>query len=719
MKSSAISSAGTCSDPWALENAPHGCTISGDPLSFRGRKPMTTKITLDRLLRPTSIAVIGGGAWCENVIRECRKIGFDGDIWPVHPTKAEVSGVRAYGRVEDLPVAPDAAFVGVNRFATVEVIGALSQCGAGGAICFASGFQEAVEELSDGADVQAALLQAAGDMPILGPNCYGLINGLDHVALWPDHHGMVPVDRGVALVTQSSNIAINLTMQSRGLPLAYVVTAGNQAQTDMAQIGMALLDDPRVTALGLHIEGIRSVRRLEALAAKAHALGKPIVALKVGASDQAQTATVSHTASLAGSDAGARALLKRLGIGQVHGLSALLETLKLLHVTGPLASNRIASMSCSGGEACLIADTALSYDVVFPDLTGRQKTGLRAALGPKVALANPLDYHTYIWADRKAMAACFTAMMDDALGLGCVVLDFPRPDRCPAPEWDLVIDAVADAQVNTDRPIAILSSLPDTMPEAFAQAMIARGIVPLSGLTDALEAMAVASEIGQYRDAAPVLIPGPDGPTRLASEADAKAALQDHGVVVPLSRVASTPAEAAEIAATFTGPVAVKGLGLAHKSDVGAVHLGLTPDQVQDAAEQIQAHEFLVEEMVTCPSIELLVGVVRDPVHGFVLSLGAGGTLTEILDDATHLLLPVTSDGIKTALTRLRIFPRLEGYRGAPPADLQAIASTVLAVQDYVQARAHDVFEVEINPLLCTPTRAVAVDALIRIRETP
>ena len=469
-----------------------------------------------------------------------REIGFNGEIWPVHPTRSEVNGRKAYARIEDLPDAPDASFIGVNRHATVGIVAGLAQRGAGGAICFASGFREAVAELSDAADLQVDLLAAAGEMPILGPNCYGLINALDGAALWPDQHGAVRVETGVAIVTQSSNIAINLTMQKRGLPLAYVVTAGNQAQTDLAEIGAALLEDPRVTALGLHIEGIGDLRRFEAMADTARRLVKPIVALKIGASDQAQVATVSHTASMAGSDAGSRALLTRLGIGQVGSLSALLETLKLLHVTGPLASNRIASMSCSGGEASLMADTALGRDVVYPALSATQTTNLRAALGPKVALANPLDYHTYIWADRAAMTACFSAMMEPNLSLGVVVLDFPRTDRCTSDQWDIVIDAVAAAQTERGIPMAIVASLPETMPEEFATRIMARGIVALSGLPDALDAIAVAAR--HASKAAPLLLPGADGTTRVLSEAEAKEALAAFNLPIPASARATTPA---------------------------------------------------------------------------------------------------------------------------------------------------------------------------------
>ncbi|MEM6490272.1 MAG: CoA-binding protein, partial [Pseudomonadota bacterium] len=194
---------------------------------------------LDRLLRPQSIAVIGGGVWCANLVEQCRKIGFAGDLWPVHPRRDSIAGVPAFPSIEALPAAPDAAFIGINRDSTIQAVAALAARGAGGAVCFASGFRETEPHAGDGADRQAALLAAAGGMTLLGPNCYGLINYLDGVALWPDQHGGRRVERGVALVTQSSNIAINLTMQARGLPVAYVVTVGNQAQTGLSAIAAA------------------------------------------------------------------------------------------------------------------------------------------------------------------------------------------------------------------------------------------------------------------------------------------------------------------------------------------------------------------------------------------------------------------------------------------------------------------------------------------------
>ncbi|SMX29065.1 hypothetical protein TRP8649_03196 [Pelagimonas phthalicica] len=681
---------------------------------------------LQRLLQPRSIAVIGGGAWCANVIRECRKIGFAGDIWPVHPKRDEVGDLPAFKHINDLPGAPDAAFIGVNRALTVESVRLLSARGTGGAVCFASGFSEAQAELGDGADLQQALLAAAGDMRLLGPNCYGFVNALDCAALWPDQHGMQPVDRGVAILTQSSNIALNLTMQTRGLPIAYLGTLGNQAQTDLVELGATILEDPRVTALGLHIEGLSDLRGFEVLARRAFELGKRIVAVKIGASEQASAAAVSHTASLAGSDAGARALLKRLGIAQVGSLAGLLETLKILHCRGPLDHGGIASMSCSGGEASLVADSVLGTDLHFPPLSAEQQEALRGVLGPKVALANPLDYHTYIWGDQEALTGCFSAMMSASnLALGIVVLDFPRADRCDAREWDIVVNAVADTAAATGATMAIMTSLPECMPENIAQDLMTRGVIPLCGVGEGLEAVAAAAWLGENGPASvSLLLPSGGEPMpsvtalTVLAEGEAKNILAQHGLAVPRSERVSTPREAGDAAADIGFPIVLKGEGFAHKTEAGAVKLGLTTtEDVIAAAETMEAEGYLVEQMVPDAVAELLIGVMRDPAHGFVLTLGAGGILTEILQDTVSLLLPVDETAILTALHSLRIAPMLAGYRGAAAAEKKAICQAILAVQAYVKAQAGRVAEVEINPLLCGPDGAIAVDALIRLED--
>lgn len=546
-------------------------------------------------------------------------------------------------------------------------------------------------------------------MPILGPNCYGFVNALDQALLWPDQHGCTPVESGVAILAQSSNIAINLTMQQRALPIAYTVTSGNMAQTSQAEVAQALLDDPRVTAIGLHVEGFGDLRQWEALAERAYDRGVPLVALKVGASDQARQATVSHTASLAGTDAGAQAFLDRLGIARVTSLPDFLEALKLLHLHGPIAGQGIASISCSGGEASLVADMSLGTDLTFPPLRDAQKKRLRAVLGPMVALANPLDYHTYIWRDSDAMAKAWSAMTGDEIHMTLSIVDYPSTDNS---EWACATAAALKVRAQTDAPFGIVATLPELMPEQTAKTLAVGGVVPFFGLREALAAIDAAQRVCAPHPI-PVCLPAPSDAAALIAEDQAKADLARHGLQVPRNRTIS--AEDAVIdAPQFDGPVAVKGVGLAHKTEANAVHLNVATSDIDKVAKSIGTPTILVEEMVTDGVVELLVGVVRDPAHGFVMTLGAGGVLAELMQDTQSLLLPVTGDDVDAALSRLRCAALLRGYRGKPAADAAAVRDAVLAIQSYVLADADRVSEVEVNPLICTPDRAIAVDALIR-----
>lgn len=683
-----------------------------------------TSRPLDRLLRPQTIAVFGGRE-ARRVIEQCDRMGFAGEIWPVHPKLDEVLGRRCYRSLSDLPAAPDAAFVGVNRVLTVDIVRGLSRAGAGGAVCYASGFSEATAELADGAELQQALLEAAGDMPILGPNCYGLINGLDGALLWPDQHGMQRVKRGVAILTQSSNIAINLTMQTRGLPIAYVVTAGNQAQTSLADVACALIDDPRVTAIGLHVEGFGDLAALERLAAIARRSRKPVVVLKVGKSEQAKHAAVSHTASLAGSDAVADAVLARLGLGRVQSLPALLETLKLLHIAGPLANHSISSMSCSGGEASLMADAAVGRKVEFPALQPRQLPRLREVLGEMVALANPLDYHTFVWGDLARQTEAFSAMFEGGCALNLVVLDFPRSDRCEASEWMTTADAVIAAASATGTLAGLLATLPENMPEPVAERLMSNGIVAFSGIDEAITAAEVAAGIGEAWDRPPPLpllnvVPA-DGEIETLTEADAKIELAACGLPIPGGLQAFSPGEAAELAERLGFPVVLKGLGIAHKTEAGAVVLNLRdPEAVSNAAAAMASDAgYLVERMVDAPVAELIVGATRDPVFGLSLMLGAGGILVELLEDSIILPLPATKADIHTAIARLKIAKLIYGYRGRPRGDLEAMIDTIATAADYVVMNAAHLEELDINPLMVLPEgRGVAaVDALIRRRR--
>ena len=607
--------------------------------------------TLDRLLRPKSIAVFGGRE-AARVIEQCDKAGFQGEIWPVHPKRTEHGGRPVFPTVESLPSAPDAAFVGVNRHVTVDIVRVLAENGAGGAICYASGFRESEAEIKGGSALQDDLVAAAGAMPIIGPNCYGLVNALDGAPLWPDQHGLTSTERGVAIVSQSSNIAINMSMQARGLPIAYLATIGNQAQLGMSDVAMGLIEDERVTALGMHIEGFDSIcAALERLARRARELGKPIVALKVGKSEAAKKATISHTASLAGDDACSEALLRRLGIARLHTLPEFLEALKLLHVHGPLKGFDVCAMSCSGGEASIMADAALRHQINFRPLTEPQRQTVKQTLGDLVTVSNPLDYHTFIWGDHERLTATFSTMMEARFDLSMVVLDYPRTDRCDAADWQVTTDAVIAAASKTGVPAAVVSSLSETMPESLAEELIKAGVAPLCEIDEALAAADAAARIGHAwtMPFPEPLLPSRVAPGRLTTlfEDEAKKVLSACGLQVPANRVAGSPDSAVKAAAEIGFPVAVKGLGLAHKSEVGAVRLFIADEAaVRETVAELSeiAESFLIEQMAPQPVAELIVGAMRDPVAGMVLTIGAGGILVEILKDSVLLTLPASDE---------------------------------------------------------------------------
>ncbi|OQM75583.1 acetate--CoA ligase family protein [Manganibacter manganicus] len=669
-------------------------------------------LRLERLLRPRSIAVIGGGSFAPNVVKQSLKMGFAGEVWPVHPKRAEIEGVKAYASVADLPDAPDSVFIGVNRFATIDIVRELAARGAGGAICFAAGFLEAGDDDEDGARLQAELVEAAGSMPVIGPNCYGLINYADGALLWPDQHGgqrLEPGARGAAIITQSSNIACNITMQKRGLPIAFLMTAGNQAQTGLAEMALGLIEDERVSCLGLHIEGFDKVAGFERLAARARELNKPIVAMKVGRSEQARAATVSHTASLAGSDAASEAFLKRLGIARVHSIPSLLETLKLLHAFGPLPGYTLSSMSCSGGEASVMADTAEGRKARFPKLTQEHWARVKATLGSFVAVANPLDYHTFIWNDEPAMTATFTAMASGNFDLNMLVLDFPRNDRCSDADWWPTVRAFEAALTTSKARGAVVASMLENLPEEHAAELFRRGIVPLQGIVEAFDAVEAAAFIGQaWARPLPSHLWASAGEARggkkvSPDEDEAKATLRAAGLAVPQGARAASVAAAVSAAEKLGFPVALKALGVAHKSELGAVRLNLkSVEEVEAAAEALLplGAGLYVERMVEGSIGELIVGVTRDQLFGPVMTVGTGGVLVELLKDSATLLLPASREEIEAALKGLRLYPLLDGYRGREKADAGAAVDAILAISRFVQEHADAIEELDVNPLI-------------------
>ncbi|SMX22554.1 acetate--CoA ligase family protein [Boseongicola aestuarii] len=660
---------------------------------------------LSRLLRPRSLAIFGGG-WAENVVRQCEASGFSGEIWPVHPTRSDIAGRRCFRSLEDVPGVPDAAFVGVNRMATLDVVADLRDVGAGGAICFASGFSETGHH-----ELQAEFVARAGEMPVLGPNCYGLINCLDGAMIWPDQQGCRPVESGVAILTQSSNIGMTLTMQRRGLPIAYLACLGNAAQTGLADLAAAMLADARVTALGVYMEGVGDARAFAQVVAAARRAGKGVVVLKAGRSDMGRSVALTHTASLAGAAVVSSAFLLQIGAGEVTSLPALIETLKVLHANGPLQAKTFLSVSCSGGEAGLVADAAESTDLNFPAVPIETKARLSALLGPLVSITNPLDYQTFIWGDLPLMSEVFSVAAE-GFDAALFVIDQPNPSLCDVASFEPAFNAMIGARAATGRPVFAVSTLQETIDEGLSGRLFEGGVTPLLGIDDALAALSAAGVPAGAQGWLPWPVSGLRDAV-LLDEVAAKARLKAAGIAVPKG------VQAAELsgldASALSAPFALKGLGFAHKSEAGAVRLNV--HSLERQAPMSGASGYLLEEMVIGGVAEILIGGARDPVYGATLTLGFGGVRAELLKDTVTLVAPVTTAEVETALRRLALWPLLDGFRGVPKADVGAIVEVVLTVQAML-AGDESLVDIEINPLIVHQGGAVAVDALIRMELT-
>ena len=675
---------------------------------------------LDRLLVPRHVAVIGGQD-AAVVAGECTRIGYAGPIWPVNPKRRQIAGHRCFARIEDLPEPPDAAFLAVPRDVAIDLVGRLNRFGAGGVVCYGAGFGEAGAE---GAAAERALIKAAGDLALVGPNCYGVINYLDRVALWPFAHGGSSSDSGAAIVTQSGMLSSDLTISQRSLPFAYMISAGNQAVLGLEDYLDALAEQPKVRAIGLHIEGLRNVARFAAGAIKALEADIPIVALKTGTSKIGARLTVSHTGSLSGPDELIQALFDRLGIIRVESPAQLLETLKFICVAGVPKGARIAGFTCSGGGATMLADRAERLDLSFPMPSQRSAGQLKPHLPAFATLSNPLDYTTFLWGGGERLRAVFEAYLADPYDVTVMVQDYP-----PAGLDDSKPIYLSDAEQfiaatrHAGLPAAICASLPENIDAQTRDLLRDHGVAPMQGIHEVLEAIKGAVNYGRRRRQlvtegrlGQIGLPepsAPPSPSVALDEWQSKSRLRDAGLRVPDGRL--VPAESVGTAAAELGfPVVLKRVDadLAHKTEAGAVVLGLTSsDRAQRAAAAMGGDQFLVEQMVADPVLELLVGIRNDPLFGFAMTLAGGGILVELLSDSVTILLPAARADMQDALNQLTIAPLLDGYRGRPAVDRAVLLDALALLADY--ARSEKVGEIEINPLLVLPDHVCAVDARV------
>jgi len=400
-------------------------------------------------MQPKSIAVFGGGV-AEELIRQCDRMGYEGEIWPVHPKKEEIQGRRVYRSVEDLPGSPDAAYVGVNRNLTIDIVRDLAERKAGGAICYATGFTEAGEE---GSELEGQLLEASGEMALVGPNCYGLLNYLDGAMLWPDQQGGRRVETGVAVISMSSNVAFNLSMQRRGLPIAYMMSLGNQLKFELHDAIRVFARQERVTAIGLYLEALSDPRAF-------------------------------HRAVNLAREA------------RVDSLEALIEALKVLHVLGPLDGGRVGAMSTSGGDLTLLADAMTGSDLSMPPLSEEVAQELRSAVHERMVAANPLDFQMFDWNNEDRLAATFTPFVSEGFDVSLCVLDYPREDLCDQSTWGGAERGFVRAIHDTGTRGAVLSTFSDTISEPVAARLIEEGIAPLAGIDAGLAGIQAAVDVG-------------------------------------------------------------------------------------------------------------------------------------------------------------------------------------------------------------------------------
>ena len=676
---------------------------------------------LQRLLAPRSVALIGG-AWADAALAASRVIGYAGEVWRIHPTRPSSDAQRYFRSVDELPAAPDAAFIAAPNREVPAIAAALARRGAGGFVCFAAGFSETATD--EGNRLTQELLISAGELPFFGPNCYGFINFFDGAALWPDQVVGKRRERGVALICQSGTLALNLLYNDRSLPIGCALTVGNQTRLAAEDLLELMCADERVTAFGLYLEGIKDAARFVQAAARARAAGKPIALVKAGRTEAATRTVRTHTGALAGADAAFDAFCAQAGVARCESLATLCETLKIFHTGGPLRGRRVLAMGASGGDMAMTADAARHLGLDFAPIPAAAAASLREILSDRVHISNPFDFHTHVWFDHPRQHAMFSVAQRAGFDAVAFLVDCP-PAGADDSTYVSVIEEFAAALPGAATRGAIISSLPESLSPATREKCLARGVVPLQGQREALEALDLAGAVGEAwaRGAAVELRRPRAAPAaaRPLSEHEAKQALAAFGVPIPRSHLVA-PHEAAAAAAALGFPVVIKAAGatLEHKSDVGGVVLNVrTTAEAEAAAQRLSALSptLLVEEMVTDGVAEILVGVTVDPHFGQLLVLGAGGVLTELLRDTVTLLPPFTPAGIGAALAGLRVAKLLAGYRGRPPADVTALVQTALACTRYAAANMEQLAELDLNPVIVRPEGlgAMVVDALIRL----
>ena len=690
------------------------------------------RLNLKRLLKPRHVAVIGGRD-AITVAKECARSGYDGPFWPVNPKRENIGGHPCYASVDDLPEPPDACFIAVPIAASIESLAKLNAMGAGGAVVYTAGFGEVGAE---GARHEADLIKAAGDMAIIGPNCYGMINYVDRVALWPFEHGGYYPGFGAAVITQSGMLSSDLTMSQRSLPLAYMLSIGNQAMIRIEDYIDTLVDMPDVRAIGIHMEGLKDTAAFSAAACKALDADKPIVVLKTGTSAIGAELTVSHTGSLSGADDVYQAFFDRLGIIRAKEPGDFIEILKYLTVTARPKGRRVTGFTCSGGGATMLADYGEELGLRYPRPNSARHEALAPLLPHTATVSNPLDYTTPIWGMPEKTEPVFEVMISEDTDMAVLVQDYPAAGLDDSRVY-YHNDAMAFVRATKRHgiPAAICSTISENLDRDVREELINHGVAPMQGIGDTMKAMAAAAKYNKKRERLMASPPKPllvtqsdDKPIKMLNEWDSKALLKKAGVTTPAGVICREAEITLDYLDHLAFPVVVKAVSadLPHKSECGAVQVGLTnADNTKAAADIIrqncaqlaptaQIDGIMVEEMVTASVAEIMVSLRRDDQFGCILTMASGGILVELLKDAVTVIMPTDAAGLNEAIDQLAAARLIAGYRGKAAGNRKALTDTIMALSRIMARDAH-IHMMEINPIMITPDHAFAADAVIHI----
>ena len=702
---------------------------------------------LDALFKPASIAVIGASNSPKNiggvVVRNLLKSGFTGPIMPVNPKYQAVAGVLAYKDVESLPVTPDVAVICTPPMTVPKLIEELGQRGTRSAIVITAGLAHI--QYGGGQSVNEAMLAAARKytLRILGPNCVGLLIPSLGLNASFSHTGIGA--GSIAFVSQSGGFCTATLdwAKDRGIGFSHFVSLGNSADIDFGDVldYFGAVEETKAILVYMESIGADEARKFMS-AARSAARNKPVLAIKAGRNPEGARAAASHTDALAGSDNVYDAALRRAGILRVVDLDELFDAVETLARSEPLHGERLAILTNGGGPGVIATDALIAEGGQLlrspPDTLRR----LSALLPGTWSNGNPVDMIGD--ADASVYAASLEILLDDPGVDAILVLNAPSAIAPPVDAARGIVDIVRQSK------LPILTSWLGGEAAGKARRIFAEADIPTYDTPE--NAVRAFLHMVRYRRNMEILTrcrrrcrpnspQRPRRPVRWSrrpcskaascwTEPEAKAVLAAYGVPVVATRVANTPAEAAEVARQIGFPVALKILSkdITHKSDVGGVVLGLDNiEEVEQAATVMNSRirknypnakldGFTVQKMALRPQAqELIIGMTTDRIFGPVILFGRGGTAVEVIGDRAVALPPLNMSLARHLISRTQVSRLLNGYRDRPPADMDAICMTLIQVAQLIVDRP-EIVELDINPLFADARGVLALDARIRVQ---